>query len=136
MKTLGLIAVALLMLCGNTFAQTVEAMPFVASGNSFLRDCSVVDKEKTAPIEDAESVACLFYVGGVVRGAELGSAATRGQANQTTLPQLFCRPGNVEVIQLVRIVLKHIRQNPENANQETAILILRALREAYPCPSK
>jgi hypothetical protein len=95
-----------------------------------------VDKEKTTPAEDTASVACLLYVGGVVRGAELGSAVTRVQAKQTTLPKLFCRPDDVENVQLVRIVLKYIRENPENANQETALLIMKALREAYPCSGK
>jgi hypothetical protein len=111
-------------------------MPFVASGNSFLRDCSVVNKEKTTPGEDTKSVACLLYVGGVMQGAELGSGITRFQAKPMSLPKLFCRPENIELLQLVRIVLKYIRKNPEKANEGTAALIIMALREAYPCPNK
>jgi hypothetical protein len=136
MKNLWLIAVALPMLSCGAFAQTVEVMPFVASGNSFLRDCSVVNKEKTAPAEDTESVACLLYVGGVMQGAELGSGVTRFEAKPMALPKLFCRPENVEMLQLARIVLKYIRENPEKANKETAALVIMALREAYPCSSK
>jgi hypothetical protein len=136
MKHLWLFAL-LFLLAVPLSAQTVEVLPFVASGNSFLRDCSVVNMEKhTTPAEDTESVACLLYVGGVMQGAELGSGVTRFEAKPMALPKLFCRPENVEMLQLVRIVLKYIRENPEKANKETAALIIMALREAYPCPSK
>jgi hypothetical protein len=40
------------------------------------------------------------------------------------------------MLQLVRIVLKYVRENPEKANLGTGGLIILALREAYPCPSK
>ena len=71
-----------------------------------------------------------------MEGAEIGSGLTRFEAKPMALPKLFCRPENVELAQLVRIVLKYIRENPENANQETALLIMKALREAYPCSGK
>lgn len=135
MKNLWLIAVALPILSYGALAQKVELLPFVASGNSFLRDCSVVNKENTTPAEDTQSVACLLYVGGVMEGAELGSSVTRFEAKPMALPKLFCRPENLEMLQLVRIVLKYIRENPEKANEETGALILMALREAYRCPS-
>jgi hypothetical protein len=136
MKTLWLVAVALPIFSCGAFAQKVEVLPFVASGNSFLRDCSVVNKENTTLGEDTGSVACLLYVGGVMQGAELGSGVTRFEAKPMVLPKLFCRPENVEMLQAVRIVLKYIRENPEKANNETAALIIMAIREAYPCPTK
>jgi hypothetical protein len=36
---------------------------------------------------------------------------------------------------MVRVVLKYIRDNPVEANQPTAILMMKALKKAYPCPS-
>lgn len=127
------------MLCSGAFAQTGDA--FMVSGNAFLRDCSVVEKENTTPVEITDSVACLFYVAGVLRGAEVGSALTKVQAKeklpkQTTLPKLFCRPDNIEMLQNVKIVLKFVRENPERANEETSWLVVWALRSAYPCPAK
>ncbi len=80
------------------------------------------------------TVGCLLYIACVVRGAELGSAATRVEAKPTALPKLFCRPDNVENGQLASIVLKFVRENPKHANEETALLVLQALLKAYPCP--
>jgi Rap1a immunity proteins len=134
MKILCLFAVPLL--CFSAFAQTSEVVPFIASGNSFVRDCSVVEKEQTTAAEDTASAACVLYVAGILRGAELGSSLTRLEANDTTLPKLFCRPDNVESGQVAKIVLKFVRENPEKANEETALLVMRALVRAFPCPSK
>jgi hypothetical protein len=137
MKNIWLCALQLVPLVVPLSAQKVEMLPFTASGNSFLRDCSIVDKEKdTTPAENTQSAACLLYVGGVMQGAELGSGVTRLEAKPMELPKLFCRPENIEMLQLVRIVLKYVRENPEKANLGTGGLIILALREAYPCPSK
>ena len=135
MKNLWLFVV-LMMLCCGASAQTSEVI--YTSGNAFLRICPVVDKETktTTTLEDQDTVACVLYVAGIVRGAELGSAVTRAETKQTTLPKLFCRPDDVENDQLVRVGLKYVRENPEKAHEETAWIVMWAMRKAFPCLSK
>jgi hypothetical protein len=135
MKTLWMF-VTVMVLCSGVFAQKADVVSFTGSGNAFLRDCSAAEKEATTQAELAASIGCTMFVAGVVRGVEFGSGVTRVKAKQTTLPQEFCRPDDTENGQLVRIVLKFIRENPEKANEETALLVMYAMRNAFPCPAK
>jgi hypothetical protein len=48
----------------------------------------------------------------------------------------FCVPDAADDGQIVRITLKYIRNNPEEAHKMTAVLIVEGLREAFPCPRK
>lgn len=46
---------------------------------------------------------------------------------------LYCAPSNVTVGQMVAIVKKSIRSNPENWGMAADYLVARALRQAFPC---
>lgn len=112
-------------------AQTQE-FPFT-SGNTFLRLCSGVEKEQRTTAETEHGAGCLLYIGGFVEGVETGHTATKVQTKREDLPMPFCRPDNVENAQLVRIVLKYIRENPEDSHQPTALVALWAFQKAFPC---
>ena len=47
----------------------------------------------------------------------------------------YCRPDNVDAEQLLDIVLKHITDNPQNRHVDSGLLIIFALKRAFPCPS-
>jgi len=114
-------------------AQTQE-FPFT-SGNAFLRLCLGVEKEQRTPAETQYGTGCLLYISGFVEGVEIGHTATTVQTKQENLPRPFCRPDNVETAQLVKIVLKYIRENPEDAHQPTGLVALWAFQKSFPCPS-
>ena len=80
-------------------------------------------------------MACLYYVNGFVTGINYGTGFAEEKTKQK-VPTPFCDPKGVETGQLLRIVLKYISNHPENAHLPTARLIMLALGEAYPCPSK
>lgn len=61
-------------------------------------------------------------------GATIAEAKTGRKA-----PELFCRPDDIENGQLVRIVVKYIRDAPEFAHLPAPSLIINAMRKAYPC---
>jgi hypothetical protein len=42
----------------------------------------------------------------------------------------------VENAQLVKVVLKYIRDNPEDAHHSTRVLIIGALAKVYPCSAR
>jgi hypothetical protein len=107
------------------------------SENAFLRVCSVFDNNTDRlPATEAESVfRCLGYVGGfasgVVHEQRFGETATGHK-----VPAAFCVQDGVEELQMIRIVLKYIRDNPADAHLSTPVLIIAALRKAYPCQSQ
>jgi len=102
---------------------------FESSGNAFLRTCSVIEKEHSLTAGDVmQQEACAAYVSGFVEGL---SFATEGA--ETSSP-IYCPPSEgPEAGQLVRIVLKYIRDHPETAHQRTYLLAGRALRGSFPC---
>ena len=129
MKNLWLIA--LLLCCGSVASARTEEYPD-DSGNAFLRLCSIVEQEKTALITGHE-LECVFYIKGFVSGVEMEYAATM---EKSAAPMPFCRPENTENAQLVRIVLKYVRENPQDAHQLTMYVAMRAFQKAFPCPFK
>lgn len=138
MKTLWWIALIFLLsmpsLAQDQHTQTEDFTP-EASGNAFSRLCSVVEKENREGLETLHSMACLGYVSGFVYGVETEISFVQDVTKQDILTP-FCRPNNLERGQMVRVVLKYIRENPEKAHLPTSALIMGALSKAYPCPVK
>jgi Rap1a immunity proteins len=137
MKNLLSIVVFPLLCCGAS-AQTSGAS-FVDSGNAFLRDCSVMEKgdltELVEPFQKMEAMGCLSFVGGFVASVEHERTFVKSKTKQDTA-SAFCLPEDVESIQMVRSLLKYIRDTPAEAHQSTAVLIMKSLGKAYPCPAK
>lgn len=112
-----------------------QGLPFdpTESGNAFLRDCSVVEKEEWANAEITRAIGCDMYVRGVTAGAAYEEGWVEGHSKHPVISS-YCLPeAKVEVFQLVRIVLKYIRDNPAKAHELTVGLVMAALREAFPC---
>jgi hypothetical protein len=129
------IVFALMFVCSVFLpAQTTQEFP-ETSGNAFVRLCSAVEKDKTTDEEALTSIACVSYVKGFVAGITAQAGFTASKTKQKT-PKMFCLPEDVEPGQLVRIVLKFVRNNPGDAHRRTDLLVAIALREAFPCRSK
>jgi len=126
--------VMFLLLCASSlFAQTKEFVD--DSGNAFLRLCSAIDKEDKTSTEWAHVMACTGFVTGFTRGVEFGSLYVEDKAHKK-VPHLFCTPSEIENGQIIRIVLKYIRDNPAEAHLPTGALVVDALQKAFPCPDK
>jgi hypothetical protein len=99
-------------------AQTHESIE--SSGNVFLRVCSVVEKEKStwsdADISDIH--ACSQYVRGFTSGVKSEQVYAEVVVGKK-VPAPFCLPDDIPNGQIVRIVLKSIRNNPETSHQST-----------------
>jgi Rap1a immunity proteins len=127
--------VALLLTAILSFNATA-AEDFTDSGNAFLRQCSVVEKtsERITPNEAAEITSCATYVGGLEDGIVLEQYVAETQLH-TKVPMPYCIPdAGVENQQVVRVVLKFIRENPAMAHISTRMLFLVAMERAFPCP--
>jgi hypothetical protein len=117
---------------------TVFCLPLTAeevleeSGNAFLRQCSVVEKDHDLTSADkSNQMVCAAYVSGFVEGASAAITFSRSKGESPS--SLYCTDSDMEAGQLVRVVLKYIRSHPETADQRTFVLVTRAFQAAYPC---
>ncbi len=124
--------VLILSLLCSTFAPAQAPEFLDRSGNAFVRLCSAIDRDQKTEAESEILARCAYYVLGVVQGAEFGATIASAKTSKKT-PELFCRPDEVENGQLVKVVVKYVRDAPEFAHLPTPDLIINAMRKVYPC---
>jgi hypothetical protein len=125
----------LLCITASPFAETQEQKPSVdESGNAFLSQCELVidrysmkDKEGS-PVDAGE---CYGYVTGFNHGVGMAYDIV-GQ------PQPYCLPDGVTHGQMMRVLIKFIKDHPEKAHKLTGVLEIESFMDAFPCkqPSK
>jgi hypothetical protein len=110
-----------------------EPRPIEESGNAFLRECSAVEKERDfTTVDRAYGLVCSSYVTGFVEGAVFTVDFVRSNGDQKAQAP-YCGGGGVEAGQVVKIVLKYVREHPDTAHLRTSVLVGRALQNAFPC---
>jgi Rap1a immunity proteins len=98
------------------------------SGNAFLRQCSAVEKDRDLNTADkAHQMSCAAYVSGFAEGVAFASDSLQPKT------PVYCPSEGIEAGQLVRIVLKYIRDYPEAAHLRTVTLVGRSFKKAFPC---
>ena len=113
------------------------ANPLDRSGNDFLAECSALDKDSgLTNIEMAKNMTCLTYIQGLIDGATYEIASMQVENKTKAQPFSFCRPGGVGNMQLLRIALKYVRDNPEKAHLPTVVLIFTALKNSFLCSKR
>ena len=99
-------------------------------GSELLRACTATVRQAdgaTLNAEDAaRSVWCVGYVGGFLDG--LAVMNWRGGASPVCLPQ-----NGIENEQAVRIVVKYLRNHPEQLHESGRIAVVVAIGEAFKC---
>ena len=93
----------------------------LSTGNELLAQCNHALGEKPGPRDTAAASACRSLVRSVLDMASL------------TRSLEVCSPGDVTVIQAVRVVVSYLEGHPEELYQRDTTLTLRALRRAFPC---
>lgn len=111
------------------------------SGNRFVDVCSFIDKpvDKWNASDVLNSGICQGFIIGF--RDEVALSIQMLKHNDSSLLYLkgsiedlaVCEPEHVEIGQIIRIVLKYIRDHPEQANLPTAELIVLAEFNVYPC---
>jgi len=127
-KTLACILLFLgssVMVCAQNSDTTIN---FYETGNDFLRLCE-------APSDHDIGAACTAYVHGVTDGANAGYQIASPTPNALNAP-LFCFDSRVTFGQVRNVVVQFIKTHPQKAHEETELLIIRATRDAFPCPVK
>ncbi|MNP43722.1 hypothetical protein D3C76_1375580 [compost metagenome] len=124
MKTV-LMAVALAGMLGSGAAMAENVR---LDGNGLLRQCQqfikMMDGEKDFNRLDAGTC------GGFVQGVSSTVFFFRGELKKD---DKFCEPDTATGNQLVRIVVKYLKDNPKMLNEGRTTLVWLALMDAYPC---
>ena len=131
-----------LVLCSLSLtAQATDetAVSIIKTGNGFVRVCSAIEKldtEQRLTVEEQVNIAvCFGYMRGLLDGVEMMVGANNA-LHTASLKQPFCPDSGVTLSQTVRIVLKYIKDNPEEAHWFTSLLAATALHKAFPCAGK
>ena len=95
-----------------------------AADGSFLNtQCMNYDGD----LSSEQDAWCLAYITGFVEGAATDRQAEREQANR------FCLDSNVTFNQIILVVKKYLKQNPELLNYPERYVVNDALASKYPC---
>lgn len=124
MKT-GLMAVAVVGVlgCGAAMAEGGD-------GNELLGQCQyyikLVDGGTVRTDAHFDAGECGGFVDGVV-------TSTIFYSDDLNKDGKFCVPGTATHSQMVRVVVKYLKDNPKMLNKERTGLVWLALKDAYPC---
>jgi hypothetical protein len=98
------------------FASGSAATEVDYSGNELLKYCTSGNS--------LETVACQAYINGIREVLSLASADAGREP---------CIPPSVTGAQIKDVVVRHLRENPETRHLDRAVLVMRAVRDAW-CP--
>ena len=123
----------------------IFTMPFSClaqtDGNTMLRACNAAvdlnDGVKQDATGSVEAVTCMSYVAGYLDALwVMRSIESKPGANSDEDCIVSRLKAGVPTIQVVRIFAKYLHSHPEHLDGHAAVLLVVALREAFPCSSK
>jgi hypothetical protein len=102
-------------------------------GNELLERCQIAvdffDGKELKEGSDWKAYSCIEYITGLTTMNLLYSSDEFKKKDN----KYFCRPQGVTNSQSVRVVLKHLKNNPEDLHESRTFLVVVALREAFSC---
>jgi hypothetical protein len=124
-------SVVFLLISGCLVAQD----DWKGDGNSLLRKCSLdvraLDGEKLSSADIAEGAFCVGYISGIHDADYMVQMLEEHE--KTTLMKHGCPPSNASTEQVVRVVVKYLRDNPERLHMPASVLVTDAVRSSFPC---
>jgi hypothetical protein len=104
------------------------------TGSAFFRDCLEAEKllDGAAKLDDATAMSCVGYISG------MADALMQWQISDSVrglkVRKHACIPNDtVERGQLVRVVMKYMRDHPAELHHDRADIVVDAFRNAFPC---
>jgi hypothetical protein len=118
----GYLFLVLIASCVTAFAQTEP----ISDGNTLKQNCAYAEKaEEPNGNAGYQAFACVAYISGVIDGY---------QEAEPKYP--LCYPAQVTVGQMADVVMKFLRDHPEELHKPAGFLVLRAIGVAFPCKNK
>jgi hypothetical protein len=123
---------------GITAPQEPTAELSMPTGNELLQDCKqamrAIEGDTTlTDLEFVDASHCTGYILGVVDGYAVTEASEKARIHFSSSLICFPKTGSIPTPQLVRIVVKYLRDNPTHLGEPGASLVLLAMQEAFPC---
>lgn len=112
----------------------------LATGNNVLKDCQTAVRfadNNGAPVsEHFHSGWCVGWISAALELTKLHNVWTDFIGQKPALLQ-FCLPvSGIPVIQAVRIVVKYLKEHPEQLHEDGMSLTIAALKNDFPCGRK
>lgn len=82
-----------------------------------------------------ETGICLAYIVGIINMDSLVAQSTKKEDDTSTTGWALCLPDDITGDQSADAVLKYLHDNPSEVNTASAVMVVKALRAAYPCPA-
>jgi hypothetical protein len=111
------------ILLASLATEAKAGLAFV-DGNQLYSDCTSSDYFFRG--------GCLRYVLGIYDAAETEAIWIGGHS--TILGWHWCAPDGITAGQIVDVVVRHLRDNPQDRHLDAPGLIAKALSQAWPCP--
>jgi len=110
------------------------------TGNDVLKDCQTAirfaDNNGAPTSELFDSGWCIGWVSSALELTKLHNEWTDFTKQKPTMMQ-FCLPASgVPVIQAVRVVVKYLKEHPEQLHEDGMGLTIAALKDSFPCGGK
>jgi len=125
--------IALLVLIGLFLLPSWSFADGDSDGNKLLSDCGqliMLLDGQSVDQSGSEGIAfCLGLLQGLLHMNQLYEHHLKGAA-------LFCSPTGTTTGQAARIVVKYLRDHPEELHKRNSVLAFIALRNAFPCTNK
>ena len=105
-------------------------------GNKLLADCeagiNIADENAKSPdtTKSCGAGRCLGFLQGVIEMHEFY------RVDRPKGDSLFCLPNEATYVQYARIVVKYLRDHPEELHKDDFVLAVKALVVAFPCTNK
>jgi len=118
-----IIFIVTILLCTSSICAAEER---TYTGNELLNNCNNV-------IAGVEGRSHDMFVGGYCLGYVDGIDDALNILPIENFDRGYCRPKNVTAGQLVRVVVKYLKNHPEKLHENQFLLTLSALLNAFPC---
>jgi hypothetical protein len=115
-RTTTLTTLTICLLACLFWATPASASGYYNDGNRLLREC-----------EGEDVLGCYGYLAGMNDAISLWRVVVEDESPRV------CIPLQVTLAQLQKVVVKHLRANPENLHKPAAGLVTEAYFKAFPC---
>ena len=124
---------ALILLIASLYISCIPSQVRAeVDGNMLLNNCveaiKYIDNINDPSINSASENFCAGYISGV---NELHATFVSSVACFD--PPVFCNPSHDNLNKLVKITVNYLKMHPDDLHYNGSVLILSALKEAFPC---
>jgi len=107
-------------------AQHARATDLLETGNDYLLQCDEAKLNRSNAVAVGQFMRCAGYIQGFLEGHTALIVVSGAKPS-------YCYPDNVGTEQVQRIVTKSLKDNPKKTHLPIALLVEKALIDAFPC---